>query len=172
MKKVIYREVQKPRQIWIWLIILSIALIMWYGFVQQILFGIPFGNKPAPDVMLIIPWLIFGIGFPIVLIFYIKLIVEVREDGVYIRYLPFHRRNRQFYFHKIEHYEITEYDPIEFGGWGIRSNATGGTAYTINEKKAVRLQLKHNRSVIIESRHPAKFVEAIDSIIEKNCINT
>ncbi|MEL4024938.1 hypothetical protein [Lysinibacillus endophyticus] len=44
-EQVIFREVQWPRQIWIWVLILFIAAINWFGFIQQILLGIPFGNK-------------------------------------------------------------------------------------------------------------------------------
>ncbi|WP_374720158.1 hypothetical protein [Parageobacillus toebii] len=30
-------------------LVLIIAAVIWYGFIQQIIFGIPFGAKPASD---------------------------------------------------------------------------------------------------------------------------
>lgn len=164
LRKYIYREIQKPRQIWIWLIIMIIAAIMWYGFIQQIVFRVPFGDKPAPDLMLIIIWLIFGIVFPLVLIFYIKLIVEVRKDGIYLRFLPFHLHYRVFLFDEIDDYEVSEYRAMDFGGYGIRENFKGEKAYSMEGKKAVRLLLKNNKKIVIGSQKSDELVNAIDSV--------
>ena len=60
-EQVIFREVQRPQQIWIWILILGIAILMWYGFIQQIIFDIPFGDKPAPNGALIALWLVLGL---------------------------------------------------------------------------------------------------------------
>lgn len=87
---VIYKEVQKPKQPLLWLIVLSVAAIMWYGLIRQVILGLPFGNNPASDAILILFWVIFGIAFPLVMLKWTKLIIEVREDGLYIRYTPFH----------------------------------------------------------------------------------
>ena len=57
MKKqddVTFREVQRFHQIWVRALILLIAGIMWYITIKQIVFGIPMGDNPAPDVLLII----------------------------------------------------------------------------------------------------------------------
>lgn len=62
---VIYREVQRMRQIWVLLLIVPMAILMWYGFVQQIILGVPFGDKPAPDIVYIVLWFIFGIAFSV-----------------------------------------------------------------------------------------------------------
>jgi len=78
----IYRLIQRVRQIWIWLIILFLVGLVWYGFIIQVVMHNPFGTRPAPDIVLILFWLIFGIGFPLLLPF-ISLIIEVHDDGIY-----------------------------------------------------------------------------------------
>jgi hypothetical protein len=84
---VAFREVQRFRQWWVWLLIYGIAALSWYGFVQQIVLGRPFGSNPAPDWMMWLLFLLFGIGLP--LFFHrLKMIVEVREDHIHIRYAP------------------------------------------------------------------------------------
>lgn len=77
-EQVIFREVQRS-PIWVWILILGISMLMWYGFIQQIILDIPFGDKPAPNGVLIVMWLLFGIAFPVLMLGVLKLIIEVRE---------------------------------------------------------------------------------------------
>ncbi len=127
-----YREVQQFRQIWIWFLIVLIAGITWYGFFQQIIFRRPFGSNPAPDLVMWIIWIVVGIGFPL-LFHATRLIVEVREDGVYIRFFPLHYRFHRIPFAELKSYEVRNYSPIkEYGGWGIRYGVKG-KAYMENE---------------------------------------
>lgn len=62
---------------------------MWYWFIQQITFGVPVGDNPASDVFTIVFWAIFGVAIPIFTFIILKLIIEVRNDGIYIRFFPF-----------------------------------------------------------------------------------
>ena len=165
--KVIYREVQRPRSFWWWLLVLVIAFIMWYGFIQQVFFGIPFGDKPAPDVAMVILWLIFGIAFPITMLGILKLIIEVHEDGLYIRFMPFHIEYRKFLYKDIKQYEPIIYSPFKrFGGWGIRMNFQGETGYILNGKQGLELKFK-NQTVVIGTRKPDELKKAMDSIQKK-----
>lgn len=166
-KHVIFREVQRPRQIWLWALILLIAAFMWFPFIQQIIRGIPIGDKPAPDVMLVIFWLIFGIGFPLALGF-MRLITEVREDGLYVRYVPFHIHYRPFFFKDIVRYKAITYSPFErFGGIGIRINTKGETVYNMSGKQGIELQIRNN-IVVIGSQNPEELVHALDSVQESH----
>ena len=163
----LYREVQRPRSIWWWLLVLAIAILMWYGFIQQIFLGIPFGDKPAPDVAMVILWLIFGIAFPITMLGIVKLIIEVREDGLYIRFMPIHIEYRKFLYKDIKTYESIIYSPLKrFGGLGIRMNLKGETAYNLNGKRALELKLR-NETVVIGSQKPDELIKAMDSIQKK-----
>jgi hypothetical protein len=92
-ENVTYCKVQRFRQTWIWLLIALLVGIAWYGFLQQIVLGKPFGGNPALDLMMWIFWIVFGVGLP--LLFYsVKLIVEVKEDGIHIRFFPLHSRGK------------------------------------------------------------------------------
>ncbi|MFD0710497.1 DUF6141 family protein [Paenibacillus sp. GCM10027626] len=165
--KVIYREVQRPRQFLWWLLVLLVTVFMWYGFIQQIILGIPFGSKPAPDAVLVALWFLFGIAFPIIMLRLIKLIIEVRGDGLYIRFIPFHAQYRQFLYKDITHYEPIIYNPLNrFGGWGIRVNFNGETAYIMNGKQGLQLKLR-NQTVVIGTQKPKELKKAMDSIINE-----
>ncbi|MFS0749948.1 DUF6141 family protein [Oceanobacillus sp. 1P07AA] len=165
--KVVYREVQRQRQFWVWAIVLLCTAIMWYGFIQQIIFGVPFGNNPASDGTMIVIWVIFGVIFPVVMLGFSKLTTEVRHDGIYIRLSPFHIRYKQFLFKDIYDYKSITYSPIkQFGGIGIRINMKGETAYNMYGKKGIELKFKYE-TVVIGTQKPDEFKEALDVVCNK-----
>ncbi len=155
-----YSEVQPVRQIWIWLFVIFLAGLIWYFFIKQVIMGIPLGDRPAPDVMLVIFWLIFGIGFPLLFIS-AKLITEVRDDGIYIQFFPFHWTFRKIAFSEIKRYDKRTYRPIiEYGGWGIRKGRKG-MAFNMSGNQGVQLELYNNKRILIGSKRPEELFQAI-----------
>lgn len=145
---------------------LLVTVFMWYGFIQQIIFGIPLGNNPAPDAVLVVLWMIFGIAFPIMMLTLIKLIIEVRDHGLYVRFSPFHIQYREFLHKDMLHYEPIVYSPIKrFGGWGIRVNLKGETAYIMNGEQGLELKLS-NQTVVVGTQKPAELKKVLDSVIK------
>ncbi|WP_040982668.1 DUF6141 family protein [Oceanobacillus jeddahense] len=167
MKKdnnLVYQEIQRPRQIWIWLPLLLCAGIMWYLFIQQIIFGVPVGNNPAPDLFMIIFWFIFGVFIPIFTLG-IKLVVEVRHDGIYVRFYPF--PYKRFLFKDMNSYESITYNSIKrFGGWGLRINMNGEKAYNIYGNKGMKLKLKYE-TVVIGTQKPEALEAAIQTVFNR-----
>ncbi|WP_080873855.1 DUF6141 family protein [Oceanobacillus timonensis] len=171
MKKeynLVYREVQHPRQIWIWLPILLCAGIMWYSFIQQIIFDVPVGNNPTSNISMIISWFIFGVAIPIFTLG-IKLVVEVRHDGIYVRFYPF--PYKRFLFKDIYSYDIITYSSIKrFGGWGLHINTKGEKAYNIYGNKGMKLKLKYE-TVVIGTQQPDELEAAIQSVFNRQSSN-
>ncbi|MFD1337449.1 DUF6141 family protein [Oceanobacillus iheyensis] len=162
-----FHEIQHFRQIWVWISILLSASLMWYDFIQQIIFGKTVGSNTAPDAVVIAFWVLFGIIFPVFILLFLKLETEVRNDGIYIRFFPFHLQYRTFLFKDIQHYESITYSPIKrFGGWGIRFNTAGETAYNVKGKKGIELKLKYG-TVVIGTQKTEEFKRVLDSVIEK-----
>ena len=154
-----FREVQRFRQWWIWLIVYGIAALMWWGFVQQIILGRPWGTNPASDWMMWLIWLLFGIGFPI-FFHSVKLIVEVDDEGVSVRYPPL--ATRQFDFADIERFEARTYKPVkEYGGWGIKGWSLNRIAYNVSGNQGVELTLRDGRQVMLGSQRPQELASAI-----------
>ena len=162
---VIYREVQYPRQPLLWIFIIALAALFTYGFIQQVILGIPFGNKPASNTFLTILWLIFGVATPLGLLLGLcKLETEVRKDGLYVRYLPFHFHYKSFLFKDIVQYSSITYNSLlQFGGWGIRYNLNGDTAYNMGGNKGIELQLRGNQTVVVGSKNPDQLIKALNS---------
>ena len=160
---VTFREVQYIRRVWwIMLLVVGMAALMWWGFWQQIILGQPWGSNPAPDWMMWLLWLFVGVGMP-VFFWIMKLVVEVRPDGVSIRYYPLTRR--LIPYDQIAQVTAREYSPIgEFGGWGIRGipSKSKKIAYNISGSEGVELMLVNGRTVMLGSQKAQELALAID----------
>ncbi|NVL91955.1 MAG: hypothetical protein HWN71_02840 [Desulfobacterales bacterium] len=89
-----FREVQRFRKGWLWVLLLSTALfvliVFGYGMLKQLVLGEPWGRRPMSDTALAIVGplavlLVVGLNY----FFYaLKLVIEVRRDGLYIHFFP------------------------------------------------------------------------------------
>lgn len=156
---VLFREEQPFRQLWIWLLIGGIAAIQWWGFIQQIVFGQPWGDNPAPDWMMIALWLACGIGMPLFFV-YLRLIVTVTNEMVEINFRPLTRR--AISIADIAEASPVEYSPLrEYGGWGIRGLGDN-RAYNVSGKQGVALTMTDGRKVLIGSTRAEELALAIE----------
>lgn len=144
-----FYEKQYFRQAWILIIILLINAIWVLDFGYRIFYDIPLGDKPMPITGLIV-FAVICVGLSTLLIT-AKLETEIRKEGIYIRFTPFHLSKKFFEWENIENYQVDEYKPLrEFGGWGIRYSLSGaGTAYNVVGNKGLKLTLKNGKKVVI-----------------------
>jgi len=158
----IFTEVQRFRQWWVCLLILFVAGIAWYGAVQQIVLKKPFGNNPAPDPVMIMIWVIFGVLFPI--FFYsLKLATDVRNDGLYVRFFPLQFHSHKISYIEIKTYEIRTYSALkEYGGYGIRYGKNG-KAYNISGNRGVQFEFLDGKRLLIGTQKPEEFIQALDT---------
>ncbi len=158
----IYREVQQFRQVWIWAVVFVLAGLVWYATVKQLLLHRPFGNTPMPDIPMVINWFIFGIGLP-ALFFFSQLVTEVRNDGIYIRFSPFHRTFRKIAFTEMKQFEMRTYRSFrEYGGHGIRYGSKG-KAYNVSGDRGVQIELLNGKRLLIGSQRAEELVQAIQA---------
>lgn len=160
---IIFREVQRWRDVW-WTmaLVFGLAAIQWWIFFLQIVRGVPVGNNPGSDMIVVITWLIFGIGFPAFFL-WLHMVVEVVPGAVIIRYHPF--VNRRISANEIVHVESRTYQPLgEFGGWGVRGWG-GRIAYNVRGNTGVELTLADGRRVLIGSRRADEMAGAINQIL-------
>ncbi len=165
-KDVLFREVQRFRQLWIWVFVIFLMGLSWYSFIQQIVSKIPFGTRPAPDLVVIGMWILFGLAFP-VMTYIVGLTTEVRGDGIYIRFIPFHRKFRTMPFEAIQTYEARTYRPLrEYRGWGIRYGS-GSKAYNVSGNRGVQLVLSSGRKILLGSQKAEELIIAIEKAKRK-----
>jgi hypothetical protein len=156
----LFHEEQRFRQPWIILLILGLAALIWYAAWQQLVLRNPFGDNPAPDTVMVAIWLLFGIGMP--LFFYgLRLVAEVRMDGLYFRFHLFQWRWRHLRWEDLEAAEAITYHPLrDYGGWGIRVG-TKGTAYIVSGNRGLHLKRRKGSDLLLGSQRPEQFIEAL-----------
>jgi uncharacterized protein with PQ loop repeat len=158
-----FKSVQKCKQPFMWIIVIGIALFLWYSVYQQIILGNPIGNNPAPNLVLIVIWLVIGIGFPLVL-YSMKLIIKIDSENFSFRLFPLHFRMHSYRLANIETMEVVTYRPIlDFGGWGIRWGRKG-KGYIISGKKGVKVHFRTGRPVYFSSDEPEEVVRAYEEM--------
>lgn len=156
----LFREVQRIRQPWLVLLILGLTALVWYSAWQQLLQGRPFGDNPASNEMMIVTFLLVGIGMP-VFFHRLHLATEVRTDGIYFRYWPLLLRWRHLRWEVLEAAEAVTYHPLrEYGGWGIRFGAKA-RAYIVSGDRGVMLHRREGSNILIGSQQPDRFIEAL-----------
>jgi hypothetical protein len=160
----VYREVQRFRNLTVWLLVGGAAALMWYGVIRQVVFGEPFGTRPTSDLELIIGWAGIGLALPL-LFLGVALVTEVGDDGVCVRFWPF--PGRRIRRPEIAGARVITYRPLgEFGGWGLRWGWGRRRAYTVSGDRGVELTLRDGRRVVIGSHRPESLHAAIiDRII-------
>ena len=165
---VLFREVQKMDQLCIRLGVGIPVVFLWYGAYQQLFLRKPFGNNPAPDWMMLVLLLVFGVLFPL-FVNSLKMITEVRKDGLYVRFRPFHFSFRFFPIKTIRSYEVRTYRPIrDYGGWGIRYGLKGD-AYNAKGNRGVLFEFAEGskiKKLMIGSQVPEKLSEAVGRAIK------
>jgi len=156
----IYHEIQQFRQVWIWVTASALTGLVWYAAVMQLLLHRPFGNRPMSDISLVINWFLFGIGLP-ALFLIARLVTEVRNDGIYIRFFPFHWTFRKIAFTEVKQFKARTYRSFrEYGGHGIRYGSKG-MAYTVSGDRGVQIELLNGKRLLIGSQRAEELSRAI-----------
>jgi len=159
----IFTEKQRPRQLWIWAVVILINLLTLYAIVQQVILKKPFGNNPGPDYMLfiieVIPLLLLWLFLSL------QLHTRIDKEGVHIKFPPLLRHERTYSWNDIEKCYVRKYSPVkEFGGWGIRGAMSrgAGRAFNVSGKYGIQLELKNGDKVLIGTQRQ----EEAEKIVE------
>ncbi|ELZ88301.1 DUF6141 family protein [Haloferax sulfurifontis] len=98
----------------------------------------------------------------------LRLVTEVRDDGLYIRFAPLHRSFRRVPWPAIESVEVTTYRPLqEYGGWGIRWRP-GAIAYNVSGPRGVFLTRPDDRDLLIGSQQPDELASAVRAAMSES----
>ncbi len=148
------------------MLVLVPTAMVWYGAIQQLIFGKAFGDNPTSDTGISIILVLFGVLLPLFM-YSLKLVTEVRQDGLYVRFYPFHLSFKRYQYESINSYKVREYSPLkEYGGWGIRYGLKG-MAYNVSGNRGVQLQFKNGKKLLIGSQQPEELVSRIQVAINK-----
>jgi hypothetical protein len=155
--KIEFKEKQKFTQWWIWLILIGLGAIAVYGFIQQIVFGVEFGNKPMSNVGIII-FTLFVFGF-IYFNWYMTLITEITNGGIKMRFIPFVKKEIQW--SELKSVKIVNYG---FVGYGIRLGSKYGTVYNMSGNKGLAIELNNGKKFVIGTQKEMELKNVVEKM--------
>lgn len=151
MEKVLFKEEQRFRQWWIWMITAFALLAVIVPLVSAIVEEQAQVNS-SETARLIIFGVLAVLFFAVVLIVlpFIKLNTKITENGIYVTYFPFVRKWKKFPAQEIEKYEIRRYRArLEYGGYGMRKRRKVGQAFSISGNIGLQLYFKNGKRILI-----------------------
>lgn len=169
MEKVLFSEEQRFTQKWLWLLIIGATLVSIVPTVVRIcsqeIMGKPWGNNPTETsiLLLILLFEILVMGGVVLLIYKMKLKVEIKSDGFWFCFPPLARKWRCIKKEEIASFKVRNYRPVsEYGGWGIKGSRRN-KAYNISGNVGLQLVLKDGRKVLFGTQKS----QAIEYAMEK-----
>lgn len=149
--KILFSEKQRFTQWWLWLLLLGINAIFIFQAYQFLVLHKPLGVHANSTMG-------FLFGFCIIIIITILLRIIslktiIKEDGIYIKFFPFHLKFKKYPFDTIEQVYIRKYNPIfEYGGWGLRYSFKNGKAFNISGNMGIQIIFKNHSKLLIGTK--------------------
>ncbi|MEM7102054.1 MAG: DUF6141 family protein [Bacteroidota bacterium] len=153
-----FEEKQKFKQSWLMWIV---GAAMFISVIPLLL------TLKGPELFVLIPYIIFSI-FMLLFMRESGLKTQVRADGFYYRFFPFHFRTKSIPWDKVEDYEIVKYNPIlDYGGWGIKYKPfQKDRAYNVSGNQGMKLYLKNGKKIMFGTQQPMDLQEAMLEIFK------
>lgn len=172
MEKSYFKEEQHFSNPWFWaflIVVFTVSLTpLCVALYSELVLGKPFGENPSSLETMLIMFGVLGIIYFLVILLFrkMKLVTEVRSDGVYYRFPPFILKKRKFGMLEIEKYEIRKYKPIlEYGGWGIRAGwGKWGKAFNVWGKIGLQLYLTDGKKVLFGTQRADALLRAMNKM--------
>ncbi len=162
-REILFSEKQSFRQWYVWLLLgilnAKFSLPFFKHMAEWIAEGIPF----IPDK---------GITFSVVVILAVTVLLvvarldtEIRNDGIYYRFLPFQWSMKRISWKQISESYIRRYNPLlEYGGWGLRIGLFGhGWAFSASGNKGLQLIYKNGTKFLLGTQKP----EEIERVLQQ-----
>ena len=160
--KNLFTENQRFRQIWLWVILVAVNVITIFGAYRHISGGKEFGSPFITGNIFTLVLILLVTG----LIFVVRLETTIKQDGIYIRFYPFHLKEKKYSWETIAEAAVRKYNPImEYGGWGIRRGMFGkGGAYNISGNRGIQLVFKNGDKLLIGTQKPDEAAAVLNQI--------
>jgi hypothetical protein len=154
----IFTEVQRFRDTWLWPALLAPAIIaslfVSYVVVEAVFLdddGIMARDAFALGICF---YVLKGVGVLVLALYAARLEIEVRSAGLFIRLAPFQRKHRHVTNEQLRKAVIRRV---------VRGRRKGWRSYGMKGKEAVELVTSNGDRLIIGTQQPAKLVEALSS---------
>ncbi|MBK7093715.1 MAG: hypothetical protein IPH57_01110 [Saprospiraceae bacterium] len=162
--EVLFSEVQRFKQWWLWLVLFGINGMFLYGVIQQIILGTKFGDNPMSNTGLLI-FFAFSLALSALFV-YLRLETVLSPDGIFVRFYPVILKYRFFSWSNVRKAYIRQYKPIlEYGGWGLRYSFRGkGRAFNVSGNIGLQLEFINGEKLLIGTQNPEKLRNVLEDL--------
>lgn len=175
-EKLLFTEEQYFSNPWFWVFVIVVFTAFLtptiVAIYSELILEIPYGENPkSTQSLLIISGILLVVYMIAIVLFRImRLIVVVRQGGVFYSYPPFILKERSFLMDEIERFEIRKYKPIrEYNGWGISNSwAKSGKAFTVKGNIGLQLYLNDGKKVLFGTQRPDAIKKAMNKLMLEN----
>lgn len=143
---ILFSEEQGFTQWWLWIIIYGVLGSLFYTTYQSYEAS---GSLFQTDTLTL---LLMSILLP-ALFYALKLKTRITTEGIYVRFVPFHWKEKFISFSELSDCYVRQYSPIgEFGGWGIKYGLGGaGKVYNVSGNMGLQLVYQDGSKLLIGS---------------------
>lgn len=156
--KILFREAQQFRQVWLWAIMISGSVIP-LALVSVLL---PQDKNISWQEAFLTIALIAGISCINMTAFYItKLETVVTEDGIFYRWRPYRKRYTRLSWEQIDKITVKKYPYLKYG---YHSNRDFGKVHTIDGNRGILFELVDGKRVYIGTQKLPAFQYTLEQI--------
>jgi hypothetical protein len=111
------------------------------------------------------------VGFVVFSLIYLfvsaKMITQIRQDGICVRFPPFQPSFNKYLWNDIEELYLREFDALsEYNGWGIKVGSAG-KGYIISGDKGIQILLRDKSKVLIGTGQPGEVARILSDLKKK-----
>ena len=162
--KIQFKERQRFKQWWLWLLIIGLSGATIFSLVYQIIYEQSVGHNPMSDKGLVITSALILMLNGLFLAF--KLETRMDQDGIHVRFFPFHIKFRTYCWSDVAECKTRQYSPIgEYGGWGLRGWGAN-RALNVSGNQGVQITFKNGNMLLIGTQAPDLANEAIQELFK------
>ena len=153
---ILFHERQRLKSKWIWALLLGVGMIGIYLFLVQIILGMPVGDSPGSDSMVIVLTAILTVGVPLFFIGY-NMDTVVHSGGIRVRMI----KATDISTVDIDHYHAIRFNWLtDYMGIGYRYGKNG-LGLVMGGSTGVMFHLKDGKKIMIESDLYEDFIHAV-----------
>ena len=147
-----FKETQRFTQWWLWLVLVGSWVVLMYSLATV---------QPQTTIAYFISFVV-GMLLPI-LFWQMRLMTRITEEGIYVRFVPFHFKEQFYPWESIESAQVRTYSPLmEYGGWGIKYGFNGqGKVFNVAGDQGLQLVFKSGEKLLIGTQKPTEIQDAV-----------
>ena len=156
---ILYREANLFSNSLVWIAAIGLMFASVYLGLPEIF---AMASDKAPTMTVAVASSIFiavGFIFPCVL-YGVKLRIQVRQDGLYVKVSPFHTSFKKFPLADLKNCEQYLPQDKEENKLGLRY-ALSKKSFSLGGRRGLVLEFRDGSTLLLESKHPEKIIEAI-----------